>query len=59
MGRMQNNVNFLADSFEFRDFILLDYLPLQGERVKSTLLFPHSWGKNSWIRTVPKRTSAI
>ena len=31
--------------FEFRVFLLLDWLPKQGSRIQSALLFTHSWGR--------------
>ena len=37
--------------FEFRVFILLDWLPNQGERTQSALLFTHNWRENNWIYT--------
>ena len=37
------------DRFEFRVFLLLDWLPHQGWRTQSVLQFTHSWKENNWI----------
>ena len=60
-GRMWHKVNFYAEfnGFEFRVFLLLDYLPNQGWRTQSTLLFTHCWRENNWIHIFPKGISAM
>ena len=52
-GWMRNKVNFwLFNRFEFRVFLLLDWLLYQGLRTLSALLlFTHSWRENNWIWT--------
>ena len=48
---------------EFKVFLLLDWLPYQGLRTKSPLLFTHSWRGNLWVlpRTLAwsKRQTAL
>ena len=39
---------------EFRDFLLLYWLPCQSKRPQSTQLFTHSWRNNSWMHIFPK-----
>ena len=52
---------FLAEShrFEFSVFLLLYWLPYEGWRAKSNLLFTYSWRENNWIHTFPKCISAM
>ena len=39
-----------VNGFEFRVFLLLDWLSKQGKRNQSTLLFTHNCGReNIWI----------
>ena len=40
-------------------FTLLDWLPNQGKRTQSALLFTHNCGENNWIPAFPKGFSAI
>ena len=39
------------------EFLHLGYLPHQGWRTQSALLFTHSWRENIWIHTFPKGIS--
>ena len=59
--RIWHKVNSLAEfhRFEFRVFLLLDWLPHQGWRSQSALLFTHRWRENNWIHTFPKGISAM
>ena len=41
----------------FRVFLLLDWLPNQGWKTHSALLFTHSWRENKRIHTFPKGIS--
>ena len=61
MVRMWHKVKFKAkfDKFEFRLFLLLDWLPYQSWRALSTLLFVHSSKENHWIHFFPKGISII
>ena len=45
--------------FEFRLFLLLVWLPDQGQSTQSALLFTHCWRENNWIHTFPKGISAM
>ena len=44
----------IFNRFEFSVFLLLDWLPNQGLRTQSTLLFSHSWRENNWSHTFPE-----
>ena len=45
------------NKFEFRIFLLLDWLQYKDKRSQSTRLFTLSWKENSWIYTFPKGIS--
>ena len=45
--------------FEFRVFLLIDWLPHQGWRTQSVLLFAPSRRENNWIHTFPKGFSSM
>ena len=40
-------------------FLLPDYLPRQGWRTQSVLLFTHNWRENNWNHTFPKGSSTM
>ena len=60
-SRMQRKMNFKAkfNRFEYRFFLLLNWLQYQGWRAQSALLFTHSWWKNNSIHTFIKCMSPI
>ena len=47
-----------VDRFEFRVFLLLNWLPYHGRRVQCPLLLTHNHSENSWIHSFPKCISA-
>ena len=44
---------YIYDWFEFRVFLLLNWLPKQDERTQSALIFTHSWKDNRCIHAFP------
>ena len=61
LGQDMTQGQFLEEfnRFEFRGFLLLDYLLHQGWKTQSVLLFTNSWRDNNWIHTFPKGISAM
>ena len=60
-GRIWYNAFLKAEFywFEFGLFLLLDWLPHQGQRAQTLLPFFHSWKKNTWIHTFPNGFSIM
>ena len=54
-GQFLSEVN----RFEFRDFLLFDWLTNQGWRARLALQFIYSWRENNWIHTFPKDISSL
>ena len=55
-SRMRHMVNFQEEinRFEFRVFLLLEWLPYLVKRAKSTLILTHTWREYNWIHICTK-----
>ena len=60
-GRVWHKVSFQTEWswFEFIVFLLLDWLPNQGQRSQFPLLFTHRWWENSWIHSFTKGMNSV